>query len=433
MSESSIILLLVYLFTILLAATEIVPLSMSALIGALLTVWFGIQYGGVTPYELIDLNSMFSILGLIIGTMIVVEVARKSDVFHFGALYAVKLSGGSPAKLFVAICVISAAASLFLSDSTAMLLMAAAVVTISKLLQYDPLPYFLSSVIMINLGGTSTLIGSVSNMAIGVQAKMSFTEFLIYLTPCELALWALMIIVLYKIFKPRLGQKKELPTYNPWEVVKDKRRFRRSSFVLFLLIILFLAMERLEIRPDVTIGPEIIALGCAVFALTISGFDPAEIFREIDWETVFFVAGFLVIVSGLTLRIHGESSILEEVSNLILNIAGGNDLLLTMMTLWFSGLASTVVSNIAIALTFAPLIGNMGASRAVWSALVLGTNLGGATTPFSSAACVMAAGALKREGIPLSFAEFTKIGAITSLIQLAFSSIYLILRFGLVM
>jgi len=428
MSEASIILLLVYLFTILLAATEIVPLSMSALIGALLTVWFGIQYGGATPYELIDLNSMLSILGLIIGTMIVVEVARKSDVFHFGALYAVKLSGGSSTKLFVAICVISAAASLFLSDSTAMLLMAAAVVTISKLLQYDPLPYFLSSVIMINLGGTSTLIGSVSNMAIGVQAGMSFTEFLIYLTPCELALWALMIIVLYKIFKPRLGRKKELPTYNPWEVVKDKRRFRRSFFVLFLLIILFLVMERLEIRPGVTIGPEIIALGCAVFALTISGFDPAEIFREIDWETVFFVAGFLVIISGLQ-----ASGILMEASNFILNIAGENELLLTMMTLWFSGLASTVVSNIAIALTFAPLIGNMGASRAVWSALVLGTNLGGATTPFSSTACVMAAGALKREGIPLSFAEFTKIGAITSLIQLTFSSIYLILRFGLVM
>jgi len=431
MTEAAIILLLVYLLTILLAATEVVTLSMSALIGALLTVWFGIQYAGIVPQELVDLNNMFSILGLIIGTMIIVEVARKSDVFHFVALYAIKLSGGSPVKLFVAICIASAAASLFLSDSTAMLLMAAAVVTIAKLLQYDPVPYFLSAVIMINLGGTSTLIGSVSNMAIGVQANMSFTEFLIYLTPCELILWALMILTLYKIFKPRLGQKKELPVYNPWEVVKDKHRFRRSSFVLFLLILLFLTTERLEIRPGVRIGPEIIALGCAVFALTISGFDPAEIFREIDWETVFFVAGFFVIIGGLQ-----ASHIIEEAANFILGIAGKNELLLTMITLWFSGLASTVVSNIAIALTFAPLIGNIGrsigASRAVWSALVLGTNLGGATTPFSSAACVMAAGALKREGISLSFAEFTKIGAITSLVQLAFSSIYLILRFGLV-
>ena len=73
--------------------------------------------------------------------------------------------------------------------------------------------------IMLLLGGTSTLIGSVSNMAIGIEANLSFTEFLIYLTPCEIALWALMIIILYRIFKPRLGQKKELPAYNPWEAV----------------------------------------------------------------------------------------------------------------------------------------------------------------------------------------------------------------------
>ena len=147
MTEATIILLLVYLLTILLAATEVVTLSMSALIGALLTAWFGIQYGVFTYEEALGFVDV-RILGLVIGTMIVVEVARKSDVFHFGALYAIKLAGGSPARLFVAICIASAAASLFLSDSTAMLLMAAAVVTIAKLLQYDPVPYFLSAVIM---------------------------------------------------------------------------------------------------------------------------------------------------------------------------------------------------------------------------------------------------------------------------------------------
>ena len=61
MSEAAIILLLVYLLTILLAATEVVTLSMSALIGALLTVWFGVQYAGITPQELVDFNNMFSL------------------------------------------------------------------------------------------------------------------------------------------------------------------------------------------------------------------------------------------------------------------------------------------------------------------------------------------------------------------------------------
>mgnify|MGYP000698695201 FL=1 len=422
MTEATIVLFLVYLLTILLAATETIPLSMSALIGALLIAWFGVQYGVFTYNEALHFVDM-RVIGLIVGTMVVVEVARKSDVFHFIALYAVKLAGGHPARLFVAICVASAAASLFLSDSTAMLLMAAAVITISKLLEYDPLPYFLSSVIMINLGGTSTLIGSVSNMIIGIEAGMSFTEFINYLTPCEIALWILMMVVLYKIFKPQLGIKRELPEYDPWRAVRNRRIFIRSALILCLMIALFLTLEQLNI------SPEAVALGCAIIALLLTGIDPAEIFRELDWETIFFVTGFLFIVNGLE-----KTGFLAEISRGIMGFAGNNRLVATMLTLWFSGLASTIVSNIAVALTFAPIIKGISDvnSDAIWSALVLGTNLGGATIPFSSTACAMAIGALKREGIPLSFSEFTKIGVITTVVQLVFASLYLIVRFNLV-
>jgi Na+/H+ antiporter NhaD/arsenite permease-like protein len=44
---------------------------------------------------------------------------------------------------------------------------------------------------------------------------------------------------------------------------------------------------------------------------------------------------------------------------------------------------------------------------------------------------MMAIGALKREGISLSFGEFTKVGLTTSMLQLGFASLYLIVRFRL--
>jgi Na+/H+ antiporter NhaD/arsenite permease-like protein len=44
---------------------------------------------------------------------------------------------------------------------------------------------------------------------------------------------------------------------------------------------------------------------------------------------------------------------------------------------------------------------------------------------------MMAIGTLKREKISIRFGEFAKIGVITTLIQLSFSSVYLVLRFGL--
>ncbi|MBC7130780.1 anion permease [Candidatus Bathyarchaeota archaeon] len=418
------IFILIYLLTLLISAIELVPLSVASLTGALLTVWFGIQYG-VFTYEEAFAFIDFRLLALIIGTMIVVEVAERSGLFRVAALYAVKFSGGSPGLLFVFLCITSALVSMFLSDSTAMLLMAAAIITISKLLGYEPTPYFLAATIMINLGGTSTLIGSVSNMIIGIEAGMGFSDFVSYLTLCEIALWALTTLTLYWMFKSKLGEKKKLPEYEPMESITNRQLFYRSLFILFLLISLFLVLEQLGI------GPEAVALGCAILALILSKLDPSEIFKDMDWETIFFIAGFMVIVGGLE-----KSGVLEILSNQLFTTFGQNSLSATVATLWVSGIASTVVSNIAIALTFAPIIkAHLYASLnipALWSALVLGTNLGGATTPFSGAVCMMAIGALKREGITVHFGDFTKAGVITSLVQLSFSTLYLILRFGLI-
>jgi Na+/H+ antiporter NhaD/arsenite permease-like protein len=417
------ILLLIYVLILLISILELTSISVAALVGALLVAWFGIQYGAFTYQDALGFVD-FRLLGLLIGTMIVVEVAKKGGLFNVFALYAIKFSGGNPGRLFVAICVTAALVSMFLSDPTAMLLVAAATVTITKLLNYNPTPYFLSAAIMINLGGTSTLIGSVSNMIIGIQSSLTFMDFLIFLGVCEIMLWALTITALYFVFRSKLGEKKELPEYNPREGIKDKTIFYRSAFVLVLLVILFLTLD------TIGVGPEAVALGCGILALLISRVDPAEIFREIDWETVFFIAGFMFIIGGLE-----STQFLSDISTQLFNLAGGSSLIATQMTLWFSGFASVFVSNIAVALTFTPIIGAQIGSglnlNAVWSGLILGTNLGGATTPFSGAVMMMAIGTLKREKISVKFGEFAKIGIITTLIQLSFSSVYLVFRFGL--
>jgi Na+/H+ antiporter NhaD/arsenite permease-like protein len=259
-------------------------------------------------------------------------------------------------------------------------------------------------------------------MIIGLQAGLSFTSFIDYLALCEIALWALTIFTLYMIFRKRLGERKELPDYNPWESIENKQLFYRSIFILVLLVVLFLTLDNFDV------GAEAVALGCAIVALAISGSDPAEIFKKLDWETIFFISGFMFVVGGLE-----STQILADISTQLFQTVGQSPLGATMATLWFSGLASSAVSNIAIALTFSPIIGGLAGlnSAAVWSALVLGTNLGGATTPLSGAVTMMGVGALKREGISLSFAEFTKVGVITSLIQLAFASFYLVIRFNL--
>jgi Na+/H+ antiporter NhaD/arsenite permease-like protein len=419
-----IILLLIYVLIILISILGLTSLSVAALTGAILTAWFGIQYG-VFDYEgalgFVD----FRLLALLIGTMIVVEVAKRGGVFNVLALYAIKISKGHPRRLFVSICLVAALVSMFLSDPTAMLLVAAATVTITKLLNYDPTPYFLSAAIMINLGGTSTLIGSVSNMIIGLEAEITFMEFISFLGIGEIMLWGLTILALYFVFRSRLGERKVLPEYNPMEGVKDSKIFSRSIVILILLVILFLSVDLLGV------GPEAVALGCGILALLVSQADPASIFRELDWETVFFIAGFMFIVGGLE-----QTQFLGDISMQLFQFAGGSSLIATQLTLWVSGIASAFVSNIAVALTFTPIVSAQALSglniEAIWSGLILGTNLGGATTPFSGAVMMMAIGTLKREKIGIKFSDFAKVGIITTLVQLGFSSIYLALRFGLI-
>ena len=412
--------IMIYLLTLLLIATDMVPMSVAALIGALFALWIGTGYE-IFSYEealgFVDIR----LIGLLIGTMVVMEVAYRSGLFRLIALYIIRFAGGDSYKLFIILCIASAAVSMFLSDSTALLLIAAAATTISRIMDYDPVPYIVSTSIMINLGGTSTLIGSVGNMIIGLSAGLSFADFISYLTPCELILWILTTLTLCWFYRRRLGEKKPVPEFDPWEGIKDKRLLFWSAFLLLGFLGLFTLHDKLKIPP------ESVALGCAIIALAVSRIDSADIFRSIDWDTIFFLIGFFFIVGGLE-----RTGILKDVAHMLINITGGGILLSTAM-LWASGLISTIVSNIAVALTLTPIIRDLQLSNPlpVWSALIFGSNLGGAATPISGVVTVMAIGALKKEGFKVSLAEFTKAGLLTTFTQLLLANIYILVRFGL--
>jgi len=413
--------IMIYLLTLLLIATDMVPMSVAALIGALFTVWIGLSYGVFTYEEAASFIDM-KLLGLLIGTMIVMEVAYRSGLFRLIALYTIRVAGGDQRVLFVIMCITSAAVSMFLSDSTALLLIAAAVTAISKVMNYDPVPYFVSASIMVNLGGTSTLIGSVSNMIIGLSAGLSFSDFIVYLSPCELILWMLTTLTLYMLYKSKLKGKNEVPKYDPWEGIEDRKPLIWSAILLAVFLGLF------TIHKSLGIPPEAVALGCAVLALAIGRVDPTEVFRSIDWETIFFLGGFFIIVGGLE-----KTGLLNDLAGWFMNMTGGGTFVLSTILLWISGLTSTIISNIAVALTFTPIIRDLGAANTIpiWSALVLGSNLGGAATPLSGVVTIMTLGALKREGFKISLAEFTKAGVLTTFTQLLFANLYILIRFGL--
>ncbi|HID06462.1 MAG TPA: hypothetical protein EYP10_04870, partial [Armatimonadetes bacterium] len=178
-----------------------------------------------------------------------------------------------------------------------------------------------------------------------------------------------------------------------------------------------------------TIGlpPEGVAASLAVVALAVSGADPGDILKRIDWETVFFVAGFLFVVKGLE-----RSGALARFSELITMAGAGEPTLTAVVVLVLSGVLSAFFANVAVALSMAPAVEILGVpdTRPVWAALVLGTNLGGATIPYASIVMVMVMNALKQEGLRADLGEALRAGAVTSAAQLLASAAYILVRFG---
>jgi len=411
--------LLGYALVVLLAVSEAFPMSLSALIGAALLVAFGVSDGAISfdkALSFVDLE----LLALLIGVMVVVEVVDRCGTFRYLALKVVRKALRRPALLLIATGLMSALTSLLLSDEAALLLIVAILLSLGKAGGFDPIPLAVTSAIMVNLGGTGTLIGSVPNMAVGIKAGFSFPEFASYLLPCEFALYGVTLALLFLYYrgKLRLGFKElELE-----EIEVSRVDVAKGAFLLFLMLSLLVAAGIAEFPASAA------ALASAIAALALSGFDTLEVFQRLDWDTVFFTAAFTVIIGVLE-----SVEALKGLALWLQGAAGGSIALASFLVLFVSGAASLLLPNLIVALSLIPVIEDLpfADKRPLWSSLVLGSNLGGVGLPVSSFVIVMTIGALRREGYEIDPWSITRIGIPLTAAWLAFSAIYLLIRFGL--
>jgi Na+/H+ antiporter NhaD/arsenite permease-like protein len=412
--------LLGYLLVVLLAVSEAFPMSLSAMVGAALLVAFGVSDGVLSFSEALSFIDL-ELLALLVGVMIVVEVVDRCGTFRYLALKVVRRVLKRPVLLLVVAGLMSALTSLLLSDEAALLLIVAILLSLGKAGALDPVPFAVSSAIMVNLGGTGTLVGSVPNMAIGIRAGFSFAEFASYLLPCEFALYGVTLALLYLYYRGKLqssGGEAELE-----EIEVSRVDIAKGAFLLSLMLSLLIAAGIAGFPASAA------ALASAVIALALAGFDTLEVFQRLDWDTVFFTAAFTVIIGALE-RVEA----LKGLTLWLQEAAGGSLALATLLVLLVSGAASLLLPNLIVALSFIPVIEALpfADKRALWSALVLGANLGGVGLPVSSFVIVMTIGALRREGYEIDPWAVTRVGIPVTVAWLAFSAIYLLTRFSLI-
>ncbi len=426
---SGAILLIAYIFI----ASEKIQKSVVALVGASLTMLLGLiplslnlEHNVKGVFEYVD----FEVIFLLIGMMIIVNIASRSGVFKWLAINLLKLTKGHPKTVLFALAAFTAIASAFLDNVTTVVLMMPITFVIAKEFETDPVPFLITEVLASNIGGTATLIGDPPNIIIGTRAGLSFMNFVQELTPIVFLIFMLSIGVLIFLFRKGLKTTPEkmehVANLDNSKTITNKNLMIRSVITLGLVILGF-------VTHDIThISAYVFAVSGASFLLLFE--KPKEIYRDVEWLTIFFFIGLFIIIGGF--EANGGIKFLADQ---LIVLTHGSLELATMVILWASGILSGIIDNIPYTATMAPLISELinpanpnamtGATHALWWALSLGACLGGNLTIIGAAANVLVSETSASRGHKISFLRFMKYGALITFISLVLSSFYLYFRY----
>lgn len=428
---SGAILLIAYVFI----ASEKIQKSIVALVGASLTMLLGLLpfKGAVDPQTGEYVKSVFEyisfdVIFLLIGMMIIVHIASKSGVFKWIAIELLHLSKGHPKSVLFALALFTAVASAFLDNVTTVVLIMPVTFVIAKEFETDPVPFLITEVLASNIGGTATLIGDPPNIIIGAKAGLSFMDFLNELTLIIAIIFAVVVGMLIFMFRKQLKATPEkmahIANLSNKGTISDKKLMIRSLITLGLVILGFMTHDMTGIPAYV------FAVAGASFLLLFE--KPKEIYRDVEWLTIFFFIGLFIIIGGF--EANGGIAFLAEG---LIKLTHGSLSLATMFILWGSGILSGIIDNIPYTATMAPLIAQVQHTipyageghNPMWWALSLGACLGGNLTIIGAAANVLVSETATTKGHPISFMRFLKYGALSTLVALTLSSVYLWIKY----
>ncbi|MBQ9043132.1 MAG: ArsB/NhaD family transporter [Eggerthellaceae bacterium] len=429
MTVAQIISIVVFVAVMALVVSEKIHRAVAALAGAVIILiitavspLFGDPITILTweqGMEEIDFNT----LAVLCGMMMFVAVVKLSGMFEFVAIKSAKICKGDPWKIMVAFCVITAVFSAFLDNVTTILLMGPMTIMLCRTLKIDATPFLIAEILSSNVGGTATLIGDPPNIMIGSQAGLTFFDFIKYDAPCVVVIMVVIIIIFKFMYGRNLAvdpaDMQHVMELDEKETIKDQFLFRLSIVMICIVVVAFMAHGALNLESGV------IALTAAAIILFISRADLEEVIHDVEWTTIGFFLGLFMVVGGMV-----QTGVIEMIGTWMVDITGGDTVLLIIVLIWGSAILSAILDNIPFVATMIPIIAVMGAQGVdvapLWWALSLGACLGGNGTLVGASANVVLSSIANREGYPISFMSFTKVGFPIMIVTVVIATVYML-------
>jgi Na+/H+ antiporter NhaD/arsenite permease-like protein len=284
---------------------------------------------------------------------------------------------------------------------------------VASSLNVSPLPFLISEILATNIEGTATLIGDPPNLLIASAAGIDSLHFAVNLAPISLLILLAYLGLAWFAFKNDMrgvrGDFVNLAALDTTGLITNPILLRKTGIVGALILLAFLLQGTLHLEAAT------IALSGATVLLLWGGSDVEHVLRDIEWTTLFFFVGLFIVVEAIV-----QVGIIEALAHGLLSLTHANLPLTTLLILWGSAGASSVVDNIPYTATMIPVVlklGNTLHATPLWWALALAADLGGNAMLVGASSNIIVASLAARSGHPISFKSFLLYGLATSLMS----------------
>lgn len=353
----------------------------------------------------------WNVLMIYIGSMIIAALFIYSQMPAHIADIIVEKSPRTGIAI-VLILAMTGFISIFVENVATVLVMAPIALALCKKLKLNPTYFMVGLAVMSNLEGTATLVGDPPSMIFASYANYTFNDFFIHAGRISIFFFIQTgLLVGCTYFYAFFAKQKDKPNLEPSTVISAVPFILLLAMIFGLATISFFHFDFAFLSGSYVLALGIIGVLWFRFSQKRSLRETALLIKGLDWETIVFLIGIFIVVGAIS-----ETGLLADFAQFLAKVTGGNVLIGFILIISVSIVISGFVDNVPYIIVMLPVAQSLAshmnlAPELYMFALLIGSCLGGNLTPFGASANVVAMGILKKEGYPINFGGWLKIGA----------------------
>jgi len=329
----------------------------------------------------------FPTLVLLFSMMLIVGNLHLVGFFEWNAELVLRRL--SPSQLLPAVIFTSGILSAVFVNDIVCLVMVPFVLSITRRMKLNPVPYLLAVATASNIGSVSTITGNPQNMLIGSFSRISYRDFLFHLGPVALVGlfidWGILHFLHIRHEQRPATSEEKIPLPQ-----LDLSHLTKPLIVVSVVVIGFFA----GVPPAM-----MAALGAAALLITRT-LEPRKLYQEVDWGLLVFFVGLFVIVGGAE-----NAGIVGK----MLHIAEHWNIQKLPAFITTVAVLSNLVSNVPAVMLLKSLIPGFSNPHIAWLALAMAATLAGNLTITGSVANIIVVESA-RPDVDIGFGEYFKVG-----------------------